>query len=189
MSFVRPLNTPRWSREVWTLTTATLLLLLGWGGPALAQEESDAWKEWSVARTYWEQDRDEVEQERDRNTTLREEDGSTEAQLYQSDGAGLTPPPPIPVATTSGSPSDPPTGASPQPSSKAEPEQARLDRIEEARQAAIARKQQDFDERRAIARARLERKLLEQKLLEEETNDQGQVVDDELKDLIQEVEE
>ena len=182
-------------------TTALLALaaLVGLAlacSPAHAQDSSE-WKEWSTARYYWEMDRDELEQERSRNLDLRDR-GGAEPQLYQSDAAWLTPPPPTRradppptvVADTRPTPTAEPVRETRRPEPRrADPEQERLERIEQARQAAIARKQEEFDARRATARARLESKRLEKKLLDEETNDQGQVVDDELKDLLEEIEE
>jgi hypothetical protein len=70
-------------------------------------------------------------------------------------------------------------------------EEERLRRIEEARQETL-RKKQEEEEKKKKAEAERKKKEEEEKrlqqLLKEKTNDRGQVVDDELKDLLDEAE-
>lgn len=70
-------------------------------------------------------------------------------------------------------------------------EEERLRRIEEARQETLRKKQEEEEKKKKEEAARKKKEEEEkrlQQLLKEKTNDRGQVVDDELKDLLDEAE-
>jgi phage-related minor tail protein len=68
---------------------AVALVAVSWGsGEARAQDNE--WRDWSSARYYWDQDRDEMDRERLRNTQLRQELGLGWSE-YQPETAMLTP--------------------------------------------------------------------------------------------------